>query len=151
MFYGRWETMFSPDFARKEDMAGLNGFQLFRKSSRKWRGVDFMALVPEKACEWTQGDMPGQIILLQRRFSTGLLGRFLQPRLMEAKKHIRIPLEDRGSFIWTQIDGKRTVRDMAEAFGKEFPGEKDQVPERVATYLYQMADNKLIGFVNFKV
>jgi len=129
----------------------MNGSQLFRKSSRKWRGVDFMALVPVKACEWTQGDMPGQIILLQQRFSTGLLGRFLQPRLKEAKKYIRIPLEDRGSFIWDQIDGERTVRAMAEAFGNEFPDEKDQVPERVATYLYQMADNKLIEFVNFKI
>ena len=132
-------------------MAGLNGSKMFRKSSRKWRGVDFMALVPEKACEWTQGDMPGQIILLQRRFSTGLLGRFLQPRLKDSKKYIRIPLEERGSYIWTQIDGKRTVADIAEAFGMQFPGEKDQVPERVATYVYQMVDNKLIEFVKFKV
>ena len=124
---------------------------MFRKSSRKWRGVDFMALVPEKACEWTQDDVPGRIILLQRRFSTGLLGRFLQPRLKDAKKHIRIPLEERGSFLWAQIDGKRTVGDMAEAFGLEFPGESEQVPVRVETYIYQMADNKLIGFANFKV
>lgn len=134
-----------------DGFTGMKGSNIFRKSSRKWRGVDFMTLVPEKACEWTQGDVPGQTILLQRRFSTGLLGRFLQPRLKETKKYIRIPLEDRGSFLWGQIDGKRTVRDMAEAFGMEFSDEKDQVPERVATYLFQMADNKLIGFVNFKV
>jgi hypothetical protein len=128
----------------------MKGTNLFRKSSRKWRGVDFMGLVPEKTCGWAPGDMPGQIILLQPRFSKGLLGRFLQPRLKETKKYIRIPLEIRGSFLWGLIDGKMTASDMAEAFRTEFPAEADQVPERVATYLYQMVDNGLISFVNFK-
>ena len=40
---------------------------------------------------------------------------------------------------------------MTEAFRDEFPGEADQVPQRVATYLYQMADNQLIGFTNFNI
>ena len=128
----------------------MKGTNLFRKSSRKWRGVDFMGLVPEKTCGWAPGDTPGQIILLQPRFSTGLLGRFLQPRLTQTKKYIRIPLEERGTFLWGLIDGKMTVGGMAEAFRREFPSENNQVPERVATYLYQMVDNGLINFVNFK-
>lgn len=128
----------------------MKGTNLFRKSSRKWRGVDFMGLVPVKTCGWAPGDNPGQTILLQPRFSTGLLGRFLQPRLTETKKYIRIPLEERGSFLWGLIDGKMNVGDMTEAFRREFPAENNQVPERVATYLYQMVDNGLIDFVNFK-
>ena len=68
----------------------------------------------------------------------------------ETKKFIRIPLEERGSFLWGLIDGKMTTLKMAEAFLHEFPAEDNQVPERVATYLYQMVDNGLIGFVNFK-
>ena len=128
----------------------MKGTNLFRKSSRKWRGVDFMGLVPVKTCGWAPGDIPGQTILLQPRFSTGLLGRFLQPRLTETKKFIRIPLEERGSFLWGLIDGKMTVGDMTEAFRREFPAENNQVPERVATYLYQMVDNGLIDFDNFK-
>ena len=128
----------------------MKGTNLFHKSSRKWRGVDFMGLVPQKICGWTPGELPGQIIILQPRFSKGLLGRFLQPRLKETKKYIRIPLEERGSFLWGLIDGKMTTGDIAEAFRTEFPAENDQVPERVATYLYQMVDNGLINFVNFK-
>lgn len=124
---------------------------IFRKSSRKWRGVDFMTLVPEKACGWTPGAEPGLVIVLQPRFRTGLLGRFLQPRLKEAKKYLRIPLEERGSHLWNHIDGKATVGKLAQEFGRNFPGENDQVSERVATYLYQMADNHMITFVNFKV
>ena len=59
-------------------------------------------------------------------------------------------LSERGSFLWGLIDGKMTAGDMAESFRTEFPAENDQVPERVATYLYQMVDNGLIHFVNFK-
>jgi len=121
---------------------------LWRRTSRKWRGVDFMALVPVQACGWTEGDRPGQVVVLQPRFRSGLLGRFLQPRLKEGKKHLRIPLEDRGSFLWGLMDGRRTVGEMTVAFSGEFPEDTEQVPERVATYLYQMAENNLILFEN---
>ena len=124
---------------------------LFRKTSRKWRGVDFMALVPEKACDWEPCEGPAQVVVLQPRFRTGLLGRFLQPRLKDNKKYLRIPLEERGSFLWNLMDGHQTVGDMTEAFRSQFPAETDQVPHRVSTYLYQMADNQLIRFNNFNI
>jgi hypothetical protein len=124
---------------------------LFRKTSRKWRGVDFMGLVPQQVCGWEAGPKAGQVVVLQPRFQSGLMGRFLQPRLKEPKKYVRIPLEERGSFLWGLMDGHTTVGAMAEAFRAAFPGESDQVPQRVATYLYQMADNKLIRFVNLNI
>ena len=110
-----------------------------------------MALVPQKACEWTEGRSPGQVVVLQPRFASGLLGRYLQPRLKGRRKFVRIPLEERGSFLWRRLDGKRTVGDLAGDFAREFPAEEKQVPERVATYLYQMHENNLISFVNLKL
>jgi hypothetical protein len=124
---------------------------LFRKTSRKWRGVDFMGLVPEHACGWERGDRPGQVVVLQPRFHKGVMGRFLQPRLKDNKKYLRIPLEERGSFLWGLMDGRRTVGELTETFRGQFPGEADQVPQRVATYLYQMADNQIIRFTNFYI
>lgn len=110
-----------------------------------------MSLVPEKACEWVPGDEPGRVVVLQARYRSGLLGRFLQPRLKEHKKHIRIPLEDRGSCLWGLMDGKLTVAEITTAFRRDFPEDTEQVPERVATYLYQMVENKLIQFKNLKI
>jgi len=110
-----------------------------------------MGLVPFQACGWENGGKPGHIVVLQPRFQSGLMARFLQPRLKETKKYLRIPLEERGSFLWNLMDGKRTVGDLTEAFRTEFKDEKEQVPQRVATYLYQMADNKLIDFANFNI
>ncbi len=123
----------------------------FRKSSRKWRGVDFMSLVPERACGWTSGEKPGQVVVLQPRYRSGILGRLLQPRIKESKKYLRVPLEARGSCLWGLMDGKLTVGEMAVAFGRDFPEENSQVSVRVATYLYQMADNHLIKFRNLNI
>jgi len=49
------------------------------------------------------------------------------------------------------MDGRRTVGELSEAFRGEFSSETDQVPQRVSIFLYQMVDNKLIDFVNFKI
>ena len=125
--------------------------RFFKKTSRKWRGLDFMALVPARSCEWTEAVEPGRVVVLQPRFRSGLLGRYFQPRLGEHKKHLRIPLELRGSFLWRQMDGQQTVAELADAFAAEFPADQEQVPERVATYLYQMAENHLIEFVNLDI
>jgi hypothetical protein len=124
---------------------------LFRRTSRKWRGVDFMTLVPVQACGWQPGQKPDQVVVLQPRFQAGFLSRFLQPRLKESKKFLRVPLEERGSYLWNLMDGHKTVGELTEAFHGEFRDENDQVPQRVATFLYQMVDNKLIEFSNFKI
>ena len=110
-----------------------------------------MSLVPQRACEWADDDDHGKVVVLQPRYGSGILGRLIQPRLNESKKHIRIPLEERGTFLWREMDGKLTVWDLVAAFSREFEEEIDTVPERVATYLYQMADNKLISFVNLNI
>lgn len=119
-----------------------------RWKSTRWQGVDFMALIPVRACGWVEADAPGRVVVLQPRYGTGLLGRFLQPRLTESKKYLRIPLEERGSYLWKLIDGTRTAGDLAAAFSEAFPEDVQQVPERVAAYLYQMSENKLIDYAN---
>ena len=89
-------------------------------------------------------------LLFRSHLPDVLQGRFLQPRLKEGKKYLHIPLEERGAFLWRGIDGERTVGDLAVSFRQSFPDEEDQVPERVATYLYQMLENDLLEFVEPK-
>lgn len=124
---------------------------LFRRTSRKWRGVDFMSLVPCRVCEWSDGPGPDKVVVLQPRYRSGLLAQFVQPRLKESKQFVRIPLEERGTFLWRAMDGEQTVGELVGPFSQKFDHEADSVPERVATYLYQMAENKLIDFVNLNV
>ena len=120
---------------------------LFRRRLR-WAGVDFAALRPARAVESTADETTGQVVLLMPRFRGGLLGRYLQPRLRPEKQHIRVPLEARGSWVWSQLDGQRTVGELAAGFRDAFPDDAEQAEKRVSQFVYSMFENRFVKFVN---
>ena len=118
--------------------------------SKRWKGVDFAHLVPVQDAPSTEGSDDGQVVLLQERYQGWLLSRLLQPRLPEDKKYLKVPLEARGSFLWSLMDGQRTVADLVTAFVTEFPDETNQAGERVAGYLYNLERNGFLRFSNLE-
>jgi hypothetical protein len=120
----------------------------FNRGKSKWRGVDFMTLVPERALDHEAGSRAGQIVLLQPRYQGFPFGQLIQPRLKGAKRFIRIPLEDRGSLLWHHMDGQRTVGQLVLLVADHFEDDNDEVPQRVGAYLYYMFENGFIRFVN---
>lgn len=121
----------------------------FHRKNR-WKDVDFALLIPVRTVSAVDGDRPDQVVLLQPRYRGGLLGRFLQPRLPDHKKYLRVALEDRGSFLWGLLDGRRTVGELAAAFVARFPEDADRAPERVAGYLYNLEQNGFLCFRNLE-
>jgi hypothetical protein len=124
---------------------------LFRRKDRRWTGVDFMTLKAVPTVEHyreNEGQEGERVVLLTPRFASGLLGRWLQSRLRPAKRHIRVPLEKRGTWLWGRLDGERTVADHADAFCREFPDDLDQAAERLCQYLYAMEQNGFVRFTN---
>lgn len=117
---------------------------LFRKRSRRWSGVDFGAVRPAPLVEAAPAAAGEPVVLLIPRYRDRLLGRWLQPRLRPAKRYLRLPLDARGSFLWPLLDGRRTVAQLAGEFAAAFPADAAQAPERVALYVYQLADNGLV-------
>ena len=118
--------------------------------SKRWRGVDFATLVPVQDAPSAEGENDDQIFLLQPRYQGWPLGTFLQPRLPKDKKFLKVPLEERGSFLWSLLDGKRTVGDLVGDFVVRFPEESDKAGERVAGYLYNLEQNGFIRFLNLE-
>jgi hypothetical protein len=49
-----------------------------------------------------------------------------------------------GSFIWQQIDGAHTVRDIVDVLCDEYEVARDQAEADVAQFLDQLADHGLI-------
>lgn len=119
---------------------------LFRRRSR-WEGVDFGALQPEQCVDFQEDGDDAPVTLLVPRFRSGPLARWLQPRLRPERAHIRVSLENRGSWVWRQCDGQRTVVEIAADFTRAFPTEQDQIEKRICQYLYQLEDN---GFIRFR-
>jgi len=119
----------------------------FGRKNRSWRGVNYMDLVPERRLSW-QDDPDGDLVqVLMPRYTDPILSRLLQPRLAAHKRYIRVPLEDRGSFLWRLLDGKRRVIDLVRAFEVAFPADRENAPERVSMYLHAMYDNKFIEYL----
>lgn len=107
-----------------------------------------MQLIPEKACKWEMDSASGQVKVLIPRYGSWPYSFLIQPRLSQEKKFIRIPLEDRGSFLWGLIDGQRSIGDFVASFVEKFPDDKSDAPQRLGAFLYQMHENKFVTFVN---
>jgi hypothetical protein len=122
---------------------------LFRRRRSRWAGVDFLTLKPRRCLEYRCDGEGDRTVLLVPRFRSGILGRCLQPRLDPDRAHIKVRLERRGSWIWEQCDGQRTVAEIVEGFLTRFPEESEQADQRVCQYLYTMESNRLIHFTNF--
>ena len=118
------------------------------RTARRFAGIDFMELLPAPRVGHEVGPEEGKITLLIPRYTGTLLGRFLQPRLSEEKKYIRLPLDLRGALIWQHMDGKTKVVDLVHLFGENFEEDRQDVAERLSGYLYAMWENKFIEFKN---
>ncbi len=140
-----------------------------RKRRNRWAGVDFMTLVPARCARVvdkddgrgrdalrgatsseidSEVDSEADVVLLMPRFQGTLFERWLQPRLRPEKRHIRVPLDARGSFLWRRIDGQCEVHALVTGFVDAFPDDSDQADDRVCQYLYYLEQNGFIRFVN---
>jgi len=120
-----------------------------RRRSR-WAGVDFLALQPERNVAFRLNADDGLVVLLAPRFRSGLLARWLQPRLRPERAHFRVKLEARGSWIWNRCDGQRLVGQIASDFRDAFPAETSDVEKRVCLFLFSLAENGLVVFRNLE-
>jgi hypothetical protein len=69
------------------------------------------------------------------RFRNEFMQKYLVPKNKPAV--IRIRLEAHGSAVWNLIDGKRTVREIAEALAEHFSHE-EKYEYRIAAYLLEL-------------
>jgi len=116
----------------------------FRPHAHSLQGVNYLDLVPRRLIDSEPAD-DGKVRLLMPRYRDPLGKRLLQPLLRGDRRFIRVPLEGRGSWIWSQVDGDRTVGQIAVAFRAAFPEESEQVEERVCQYVAALVGNGFLG------
>ena len=61
-----------------------------------------------------------------------------------------IKLDEYGSFVWQQMDGKRTVYEISGLVKNKFGKEAEPVVERLVKYFQILYQNKFIGYVKSK-
>ena len=111
-------------------------------------GRDFLDLVPRRAAAHETSGDGGPFVLLVPRFRDPLGRRLLQPRLPAARRWIRVRLDDRGSRVWTAIDGRTPLRALVPVYEAAFPDDADDASERLCQWMYAAYEAGLVIFTN---
>jgi hypothetical protein len=105
--------------------------------------ANLLDFVPSRCidCETAED---GRVVLLRPKFLRGLLARWVQPHL--GKPFYRIRLDEVGSAVWSLVDGRRNVGEIAEAIGRSFGPRVEPPHERVGLYLRELEKGRMIRF-----
>jgi hypothetical protein len=112
-------------------------------AAKKSEPRNLYALKPLRLVEW-ESDEHGRVTILIPKFSKGPLARWLQPRLR--RPIFRIKLDEYGSFVWLNSDGKKDVRQIGEEMKARFGEVAEPVYDRIGRFLQQLENSKFIGF-----
>ena len=77
--------------------------------------------------------------------NTGFYNKVAQ-RLFKKPRYSFIKLDEYGSFVWQQIDGKKSIYEIGKELGNKHKGASDQLYERLWKYFGILERNKYIVF-----
>lgn len=108
--------------------------------------INLLDVVPFRSEHIVTGkDSDGTIVIAFPRFKYEWMRRFLLPKGMSPDIHVR--LEEHGTAVWEQIDGKSTVREIIEKLAVHFNNEENY-ESRVLTYFSRLQKD---GFIKLTI
>ncbi|MBN1198882.1 MAG: PqqD family protein [Bacteroidales bacterium] len=114
-----------------------------RKILKKSNALD---LIPVRLLNHEQRK-EGELNILLPRFKRTWLKNIMGS--FKKEEFIRIKLDSFGSATWLLIDGKKTVREISDDLGKEYPEKlepPDETPERVNKFMSVLYQQRFISF-----
>lgn len=116
----------------------------------KKKQVNYLSLIPIRAVkEFTETD--GRITLLIPKFKRPFFQKFFIPK--RNSPHFRIHLDEMGSQVWKQMDGKQNVELICSKLSESLNSElspNDQLEYRVTKFLTELYKSRFIIFEEMK-
>jgi len=120
---------------------------LLRKNKKKDRRPteqEFLRFIPERIdIEWEE-DKKGIVKLKVPKFKSNFGKSFC--RLIKKQNYFEANLDELGSIVWKNCDGRKTVEDILRILEKKFSDEKD-INQRFYLFLQQLQN---LGYIIFK-
>lgn len=117
-----------------------------KKRKQKEPQINYLDLIPRRCEEirWHRDYKERIILEVENRgiFNTIAQKVFGKPRFT------KVHLDTNGSFIWTLIDGKRTVEDIAGLVHEEFGEKAEPLYPRIVKYFQIMESYHFVKFLN---
>jgi len=111
------------------------------KEKDKVNLFDVIPYISEHVTTEKEGDLS---VIVFPRFRNKFMQRYFVPRGKSANLHVK--LEDHGTAVWDLIDGKRTIKEIAELLAEHFDHEENY-EYRITKYIGQLYSN---GFIKYK-
>lgn len=119
--------------------------RLIKKKINSTGQINLYDLIPQKKYNF-EVNSENLVTILIPKFSNKFLVQHLMPRLRHP--YIKIKLDEIGSAVWLEIDGKKTVGEIASILETKF-GEKIQpIEERLSKFFAQLNSHHFIKFIN---
>lgn len=114
-------------------------------SSRKNK-ENFLQFVPIPEVQYELDENNETITLLIPKFRNKFVVKYLLPNKLN--KPIPSTLDKFGSYVYKNLDGKRTIYEICELLKNKYGEEVEPVYERVSKFLGILYHHKLIKFKN---
>lgn len=126
----------------RHSLCKFRSFMALFKSPSHASTVNLLELKPLRSYEWENPD--GQrVTVLVPRFGYPRLMKWLSPRL--AQSRFRVRLDDFGSFVWLQCDGRTTVAEISERLRSRFGGTVEPVYDRVCCFMQRLLRDQYVS------
>lgn len=106
--------------------------------------VPFAELVPVRQHR-SEDEPDGRVTVLVPRFSGRWARRWVLP--LFARQEVRLRLDELGSFVWRQCDGRTPVGEIAARLQVSSGGERTEAGTRVMAFLRQLARYDSVTFL----
>ncbi|MGB9852624.1 MAG: PqqD family protein [Candidatus Kapaibacteriota bacterium] len=110
---------------------------------RKEKSLNYLDMHPYRIYEYEFRNSE-LIDVLVPRFTSKFARKYVLPKLKHP--YIRANLDEFGSYLWVQIDGKTSVSDLIEKMVAKFGERVEPATERVLLFLTQLYK---AGFIDF--
>jgi hypothetical protein len=107
---------------------------------------NLLLYIPEHAREWEISGETNLVIIKKPKFQSKFLKKYLLPRL--SRPDFRIRLDEFGSFVWKNIDGRASVMEIGDRMRDEFGGKIEPVYERLGSFVQTLYNTKCIIYLD---
>lgn len=117
-----------------------------KKRKKNEPQINYLDLVPQQSGElkWHR-DLKNRVILEVE--NTGLFNTIAQ-KVFNKPRFTKVHLDGQGSFIWSLIDGRKTVADLADLVKAEFGEAAEPLYPRIVKYFQIMESYHFVKFLN---
>lgn len=113
--------------------------------------TEALSMVPVKNGEVREKDVPGGLVELAYPLAVKpWFGRMAEKVGLWDKRPMvkRLELDEMGTFVWRQIDGKQSVRSIAQAFAAHYEVQAREAELSVTAFIKNIGQRGIIGLAD---